>query len=152
MLLFLLIFAAMTSLLFFFPLFFSLWGARRNAINVMVNDPFSDLSLFLVVKEETIWSEITNPFLDSSKNTQPQRTFSCFSSFPFPKLWFSLTDLTLAVYDFWLVGFDPFGLFLCFKVHCLCPSCFGLYNLLLYFEDFYWSCCSRTALWCSLAS
>ena len=87
MLLFLLVFAAMISLLFFFPLFFSLLGAGRHAI-FMVNDPFSDLPFFLVVKKPyDPRSQIR--FLDSPKNTQPQRTFSCFSSLPFPKLCFS---------------------------------------------------------------
>ena len=49
-------------MLFFFPR-----GARGHAV-VMANDPFSDLPLFLVVKNP---SEITNPFLDSPKKTHP---------------------------------------------------------------------------------
>ena len=40
--LFLLVFAAIISMLFF-PLFFSLRAARRHAVDIMVNDPFSDL-------------------------------------------------------------------------------------------------------------
>ena len=51
MLLFLLVFATMISLLFLFPLSISLRGARRHAVNVMVNDPFSDLPFFLVVRK-----------------------------------------------------------------------------------------------------
>ena len=37
--------AAIISLLFF-PLFFSLRGARRHAVDIIVNDPFSDLPFF----------------------------------------------------------------------------------------------------------
>ena len=51
MLLFLLVFAAMTSLLFLCPPLFPLRWKRRHAVNVMVNDPFSDLPFFLVVKK-----------------------------------------------------------------------------------------------------
>ena len=59
---FLLVFAVRISLLlFFFPR-----GARGHAV-VMVNDPFSDLPFF--GSEESVWSEITNPFLDSPKKT-----------------------------------------------------------------------------------
>ena len=46
----------------FFPLFSSSRGARRHAV-VMVNDPFSDLAFY--GSEESVGSEITNPFLDS---------------------------------------------------------------------------------------
>ena len=39
-------------------------GARGHAV-VIVNDPFSDLPFF--GSEESMWSEITDPFLDPSK-------------------------------------------------------------------------------------
>ena len=45
MFLFLLVFAAIISLLFF-RLFFSLRGARRHAVDIIVDDPFSDLPFF----------------------------------------------------------------------------------------------------------
>ena len=48
----------------FFPLFSSWRGAWGHAV-VMVNDP-----LFFG-SEESIWSEITNPFLDSPTKTHP---------------------------------------------------------------------------------
>ena len=50
--------------LLFFPLFSSSRGAWGHAV-VMVNDP-----LFFG-SEESIWSEITNPFLDSPTKTHP---------------------------------------------------------------------------------
>ena len=48
--------------------FSSSQGAWGHA-TVMVNDPFSDLPFF--GSEESIWSEITNPFLDSPTKVQP---------------------------------------------------------------------------------
>ena len=42
-------------------------------MHVMVNDPFSDLPFF--GSEESVWSKITNPFLDSPKKTQPKSGF-----------------------------------------------------------------------------
>ena len=48
--------------------FSSSQGAWGHA-TVMVNDPFSDLPFF--GSEESIWSEITNPFLDSPTKAQP---------------------------------------------------------------------------------
>ena len=46
-------------------------GARGHAV-VMVNDPFSDLQFF--DSDESMWSEITDPFLDSpKKRTQRQK-------------------------------------------------------------------------------
>ena len=66
MLLFLLVFAAKIDLLFF-PLFFSSRGARGHAA-VVVNDFFFyGFSFFFFDSEESIWSGITNPFLDSPK-------------------------------------------------------------------------------------
>ena len=52
---------------FFFPR-----GARGHAV-VIVNDPFSDLPFF--GSEESLWSEIINPFLDSPKKTPNRWTF-----------------------------------------------------------------------------
>ena len=65
MLLFLLVFAVRISLLLLF--FFFSRGARGHAV-VIVNDSFSDLPFF--GSEESAWSEITNPFLDSPQKTQ----------------------------------------------------------------------------------
>ena len=46
-------------------------GARGHAV-VMVNDPFSDLPFF--GSEESMWSDITDPFLDSpKKRTERQK-------------------------------------------------------------------------------
>ena len=71
MLLFLLVFGAGISLffVFLFSLFFSSRGAPGHAV-VFVNDPFSDLPFFLL-GEESIRSEITNPFLDSRRKNTP---------------------------------------------------------------------------------
>ena len=65
MLLFVLVFAARISLLFFPP--FSWSRGEQGYAVVLVNNPFSDLSFF--GSEESIWSAITNPFLDSPKRT-----------------------------------------------------------------------------------
>ena len=56
----------------FFPLFSSSRGARGHAV-VMVNDPFSDLPFY--GSEESVGSEITNPFLDSPLKTHHMFAF-----------------------------------------------------------------------------
>ena len=80
MLLFLLVLTVRISLfLLLLLLFFFSRGARGHAV-VMVNDPFSDLPFF--GNEEFVWSEITNPFLDSpkKKKTHPNMgTYLCAS-------------------------------------------------------------------------
>ena len=67
----------------FFPLFFASRGARGYAV-VLVNYPFSDHPFF--GSEESIWSEITNPFLDSPKKTHKTSwcllSNLCMTNFP----------------------------------------------------------------------
>ena len=68
-LLFLLLFAPRISLLLYmFLLFFSTRGTQERDV-VMANDPFSDLPVFS--SEESLWSEIINPFLDSPNKNAP---------------------------------------------------------------------------------
>ena len=52
-------------------------GARGHAV-VMVNDPFSDLQFF--DSDESMWSEITDPFLDSPKKRTERQKASTSST------------------------------------------------------------------------
>ena len=126
--------AAIISLLFF-PLFFSLRGARRHAVDIIVNDPFSDLPFFGSDRRNHMIRDHKSAFGFSQKYATSENVFILlFLSISKALLFLNRSKLDRL--RFVIVDFDPFGLFLCFKVCCLCPSRFGLYNLLLNFEDF----------------